>query len=129
MTTGFNLLLALCILDNLKTHQAIPVAAHTPAHTCTSSTPRAVPGQKSTTTQTRTNSRRWGGSSGQQWTVNSVSTPSAQVHCLSPPQASSESQKGMLTPPFFLTICQTRDKNYQRKTFYFSSFYGDITNM
>lgn len=74
MTTGFNLLLALCILDNLKTHQAIPVAAHTPAHTCTSSTPRAVPGQKSTTTQTRTNSRRWGG---QQWTAGGKSTVSA----------------------------------------------------
>lgn len=44
------------------------------------------------------------------WKVNSVCTPSAQIHCLSPPQASSESQKGMLTPLFFNHLPNTGQK-------------------
>lgn len=104
-----------CTLVGLRTHQAILLQQLRPTK-CTSSTPQANPGSRSTTPQTRLKSRRQVGSNRQQ-VESQQRLPNLSIQ----PEA--------LVHPVFLTaverdaghmsICQTRDKNYQRKTFYF----------
>lgn len=119
---GFNPILASCILANLRTHQAAPVAAHTQSpHRHSSTRPHRLSQGKSQP-QLKPTSIAGGqtGSSGR--TAGGESTVCAQPQ---PTPGLLRAGKGCWGHDHLPNTGQKLPK----EDFLFSSFYGDITNM
>lgn len=108
MTSGFKPRIATC---------TFLVLGHPKPYSCSSSTQQIVPGQRSTTVQTRLNSRRSGGEQqkpGREPT-DSAHHEHASLVALVHPSLPHRGRKGC----WAYEHLPNTEQNYQRKTFYF----------